>query len=691
MKKWILVVIGLGVASCTVDHVRVSQNEFDIPDLGEICSNLNLEGVSEKCAEQLDVVCANVTLLTTILDASSKFPYPGLGFASKLNYGNFDQCLTVDHTYEGGRILGKYCTVGLVIPDVNDNISDPTTFYRLSMCRPDACNASDFNAMAQNMIEGFPELFQDIMCQTTETNSTLSPGSIAVVAIFGFFIWLMVISTTYDIYIHQSHLEHHHPLLVSFSVLSNGRKLLHISRHSNNKEHIEPFNGLRVISMMWIVAGHGFVGWQGVSVTDRNRVNNWLDNFYAVYISPSHLAVDTFFFMSGFLLAFQYLKRKGKPLVNQILSVPQMYLHRYLRLTPAMLMLYLVAITFFKNMGDGPLWLSTNELVATCRKYWWPFFLYIQNYYNYDDLCLTQTWYLSVDMQMFILSPILMIPLAVILRDSFKFLMSMFLLLALNIFFTFMPMVIKLIFPEYDNEYDTHSRLINYGVGIMLGTFMREKIDKPFLYVIKEKAKHLTNLAIWAVIILGLLASLISYQLVEMGKDTTTINVFQSLVRPAWCIGLSWVTYSCYHGYGGFVNWILCRPIYQVLGRLTYSIYLVHGLVIAYYVLVTKVSWHFTDYNAFYIFCGHYVMSILVAVFWTLAFESPLIIIEKFLMGGGRKPRTVKQDVPQSESAPPIQNVQQEFRKSSEHNGTKEDPPGNVEGGEMYKRNNHVY
>lgn len=68
----------------------------------------------------------------------------------------------------------------------------------------------------------------------------------------------------------------------------------------------------------------------------------WLDNYYALYISTSYLAVDTFFFMSGFLLAFQYLKHKAKPLLNQVISVPQMYLHRYLRYY----LLYLT-ITFY--------------------------------------------------------------------------------------------------------------------------------------------------------------------------------------------------------------------------------------------------------------------------------------------------------------------------------------------------------
>lgn len=63
-----------------------------------------------------------------------------------------------------------------------------------------------------------------------------------------------------------------HPLLLAFSVLTNGRKLLHISKHTTSKEQVETFHGLRVISMMWIVAGHGMVAWDDAAVTNAQTV-----------------------------------------------------------------------------------------------------------------------------------------------------------------------------------------------------------------------------------------------------------------------------------------------------------------------------------------------------------------------------------------------------------------------------------
>lgn len=53
------------------------------------------------------------------------------------------------------------------------------TYFRLSMCRPDACYASDYTAMVRGLVgSGFPELFQDFMCQTKESNRSFTAGDI---------------------------------------------------------------------------------------------------------------------------------------------------------------------------------------------------------------------------------------------------------------------------------------------------------------------------------------------------------------------------------------------------------------------------------------------------------------------------------------------------------------------------------
>lgn len=43
----------------------------------------------------------------------------------------------------------------------------------------------------------------------------------------------------------------------------------------------------------------------------------------------------------------------------------------------------------------------------TCQKYWWRNLLYIQNWFNLDELCVNWTWSTACEMQYFILFTIL--------------------------------------------------------------------------------------------------------------------------------------------------------------------------------------------------------------------------------------------------------------------------------------------
>ncbi|KAG5870080.1 hypothetical protein JTB14_021372 [Gonioctena quinquepunctata] len=639
MKKYIIILF-LVVCSvkCEMDF------EFGVGEMKKICP-LDLENVevSKECAEQLNESCRNGTVLFNLFDASSKFPYSGVSAASRSDYGNFDQCLSIDHEYNGGRIFGKFCYPGLILADFN-NISntDSDSLYKLSTCIPEACVASDYNSIFSTLLNGnFPGSFFDFMCASKNDEREYGPLFIITMLIICGCVTAMVVSTTYDVYLHQKQLKSHHPLLLAFSVYSNGLKILETS--NGNKEQIQVFHGLKTISMLWVICGHGFVGWRTLPVDNYQNVIDVQKSLYIFYATSAPLAVDTFFFISGFLLAYQYLKMKARPLMVHITSIPQLIIHRYLRLTPAVLMLYLVTVSILPHLGSGPLWNSAIDTVVNrCYDDWWPFFLYIQNYYTYPvEPCLVHTWYLSADMQMFLLSPLVMIPVAILLKDTSRLKMCMFCLLILNIFLTALPMALKLTVQDYTNNYDTHSRLINYFIGIMLGTFMRVRLDKPFLYN-KVKRLSLVNLMIWVVVLLGMLATTICYQEVERNHGYESKQVFYSLMRPAWCIGLSWIVYSSCHGYGGIVSWFLSRPIFQVLGRLSYCIYIVHGLVVVHRILTNRTRLHSSDYDEFYLWCGYTVISVSMAFVWTLAFESPLMIIEKQLMARGRQRTEVK-------------------------------------------------
>lgn len=43
-----------------------------------------------------------------------------------------------------------------------------------------------------------------------------------------------------------------------------------------------------------------------------------------------------------------------------------------------------------------------------CERHWLSTLLYVQNYANNKDLCFIHSWYLSVDTQLFLISPFVM-------------------------------------------------------------------------------------------------------------------------------------------------------------------------------------------------------------------------------------------------------------------------------------------
>ena len=68
---------------------------------------------------------------------------------------------------------------------------------------------------------------------------------------------------------------------------------------------------------------------------------------------------------------------------------------------------------FPQFMSYGPIYQTISAWSTACKDYGWRNFLYIQNFYKSDltNQCLGQSWYLAVDMQLYILSPIIIYPL----------------------------------------------------------------------------------------------------------------------------------------------------------------------------------------------------------------------------------------------------------------------------------------
>ena len=80
------------------------------------------------------------------------------------------------------------------------------------------------------------------------------------------------------------------------------------------------------------------------------------------------------------------------------------------RLTIPLALLILFAVGLSPVIGYGPFWWVVEDMEQNCANNWWTNVLYVNNFVKTDEPCIGQTWYLAVDMQLFLVSPLVFMP-----------------------------------------------------------------------------------------------------------------------------------------------------------------------------------------------------------------------------------------------------------------------------------------
>lgn len=139
------------------------------------------------------------------------------------------------------------------------------------------------------------------------------------------------------------------------------------------------------------------------------------ESWTSLLILNGNLVTDTFFLLGGILLMYTELGRKEKQPHTYNINVIKLYFHRYLRLTPTYAVVIGFYATLFYKIGSGPHWDSAVGVNRDfCGDNWWTNLLYINNYIDVPNMCMSQSWYLSVDMQLVWISPIFLYPVVVL-------------------------------------------------------------------------------------------------------------------------------------------------------------------------------------------------------------------------------------------------------------------------------------
>lgn len=108
--------------------------------------------------------------------------------------------------------------------------------------------------------------------------------------------------------------------------------------------------------------------------------------------------------------------------------------------------------------------------------------------------------------------------------------------------------------------------------------------------------------------ILSLITMLIvifaNYPLQQLNTTATPdeFAFYDAYSRVFWSIALCYIIFACVHGHGGLINSFLSHPLWQPLSRLSYSIYLLHLVVMMVTTASMKTPLYFSELNAVSVF-----------------------------------------------------------------------------------------
>ncbi|CAN7937294.1 unnamed protein product [Ixodes hexagonus] len=361
------------------------------------------------------------------------------------------------------------------------------------------------------------------------------------------------------------------------------------------------------------------------------------------------ISVDTFFFLSGFLLAYSLLKQNRNRLIVTIIAC----VRRFIR-TTVPLFFVVMCCHLLPLIATGPSSPAMyDKFYHDMSNYWWALLLQIRNFQpELSDGIFGHMWYISTDFQLFVISVIVL----QLFKGNPKRTIAVFLGLSLaGCSFNawqmhgtgYMPYNLPVPVPVQsfmDSINYVYVLPTTHAVCFFSGCIMWLLVD---MHKTQGPSKAM-QAVFWSVsLALGLTCVFMkhSWNRGEEPSGEWAKIVFAFSDKIMWSAFLSWITYACITGRGGLLCDFLSWEPFSPLSKLTYGVYLIH---FPFYYVRAHISRERMNWNVFHNVTDSFAVFVWANILGYLMFimcEAPTSHLEKCIfLGRSRAKVNTKND-----------------------------------------------
>ena len=469
-----------------------------------------------------------------------------------------------------------------------------------------------------------------------------------------------------------------------WNLYTNAAKLFH------RRPATACLDGLRVLSILWIILGHVMAiqsssGGGYSNPADFLPPRGMTTRLSGQWLFASRFAVDTFLVISGYLVVQGVLKvSQPSHLHNHsqtqtqkhyfrfvwqyITTIPKLLLARILRLLPLYFMLLGFWMYLAPHLGRGPFWYQWQALLQPCHDYGWTNLLFVNNFYppglSNTQTCFYHSWYLAVDVQLFLLAPLLIYQYQQHPKGAqYTTLILMLMSMALTGYLSYTRQwsintfdgaaVVRF---DVEGYAKPHIRAQAYLAGMGVA-FLLPLSSQQWWTTSVSSWKHTVPMGLGIVTCIALTVITVTGAYAQrpcrneewpgVAKCGSTWSAMATALytgtsRALWSVSVATIMMVCLQGHGGMVGQLLSHSVWTSLSHLTFGVYLVHPIVIFVWQLGSqeKESFQWIDFGMKFVAVTS--MSFGLAAIFCMVIEFPLASIMQQQYTSGTKQNASK-------------------------------------------------